>query len=201
MKATHIGKTIIVWDKLSDMEAQRVITALQDIIINYRQITKDIEIDSKEKNRPIPIILKDSNQFLCIMKKHKEILISAVKGTDKNNKTQYLYNAILNADYLFKSIDLLEDTLDDMTSHARILQQFPDTEWIQLPFSEEFNRYSLSPNINPEDFIDSLLKGNLSEIQKSFLHNVGLSLTAPDFSASLQQTIHKVNQLFEDKEI
>jgi len=64
MKATNIGKTIIVWDKLSDSDAKRVINALKIILINYRQLTQDCVVD-----RPTPIALKDDNNYLCIIKK------------------------------------------------------------------------------------------------------------------------------------
>ena len=75
--------------------------------------------------------------------------------------------------------------------------EYPDTKWIQLPYNQAFETYSLSPNINPQDFIKHLQNNTLSDFQKKFLKDVGISLDNPHFSKSLQDTIKKANEIFE----
>ena len=191
MKATHIGKTILVWNELSDKQASRVITALKDIISKYRLLTNNSGL-----NRPIPIALKNDNNYLCLIKKHNEIFVCSTKISNNKTITPYVYNAIINIDFLYKSIEMLENAFDDLQSHIDILQRFPNTEWIKLPFNKAFEDYCLSPNINPENFIKNLERGTLSEMSKQFLRDVGFALEDSEFSEDLQKTITEANEIF-----
>ena len=55
----------------------------------------------------------------------------------------------------------------------------------------------MTPNINPQDFIKHLQSNSLSEFQKHFLVQVGISLDSPQYSSDLQNTINKANEIFE----
>ena len=55
----------------------------------------------------------------------------------------------------------------------------------------------MTPNINPQDFIKHLQSNSLSEFQKHFLVQVGISLDSPQYSNDLQNTINKANEIFE----
>lgn len=81
MKATNIGKTIIVWNKLSDSEIIEIINVLKEIIGNYRKYESQNLF-----NRPIPIALEEPNNYLCIIKKHHEIFICATRIVGKNKE-------------------------------------------------------------------------------------------------------------------
>lgn len=179
-----------MWNKLSDEKASKIIQALKNIILSYRELA-----DSNIFSKPIPIVLEESNHYLCVLKKHKEIMICSTKITNNNGKV-YNYNAILNADYLYNSLSLLEDSYEDMQRHVNILQKFPQTKWIELPFSQSFEHYCLSPNINPENFIKHMELGTLSDTYKQFLEEAGFALQNSTFSKELQDAIKEANDLF-----
>jgi len=189
MKATHIGKTILVWNKLSDEEILRLIASLKQILNDYRNFTKLIDTD-----KPIPINLKDDNQYLCIIKKNSEIFLCATK-----NKNEYSYNTIINADFLFKSIDLLENCKCLLKQRINTTQIFSNTKWIELPSIKSFEEYLLTPNINPESFIRNLKNNTLSDMSKRFLEDVGISLQKSDFSKDLQNSIDDINSILEER--
>ena len=147
-------------------------------------------------NRPVPIALKNDNNYLCLIKKHNEIFVCSTKTSNNKTITPYVYNAIINIDFLYKSIEMLENAFDDLQSHIDILQRFPNTEWIKLPFNKAFEDYCLSPNINPENFIRNLEKGTLSDMSKQFLRDVGFALEENNFSKELEETIKEANDIF-----
>lgn len=99
MNATHIGKTIIIWDKLNDHQISELLSVLKNIILVYR---KNISILTQPISIPIP--LKQNNNFISIIKKHNEILISMNKY--KNNID---FSPILNGDILYESLEILKN--------------------------------------------------------------------------------------------
>lgn len=68
---------------------------------------------------------------------------------------------------------------------------------MKLPYNKAFEDYAMTPNINPQDFIKHLQSNSLSEFQKHFLTQVGISLDSPQYSSDLQNTINKANEIFE----
>lgn len=44
LQAINIGKTILVWDNLSESEVQRVIKAIEKLINTYRNLTNQKKI-------------------------------------------------------------------------------------------------------------------------------------------------------------
>ena len=155
INALHIGKTIVVWDKLNDEEIKSLVYSLVDII----KIYKEENID----NKPIPIKLIEKDKLLSIIKKHDEIVLSLTKNNGK-----YIFNPILNGDELYKSIGILKNAEYTLKSEIKICKQFPNTKWIELPFYQAFEIYAMSPNINPEDFIENLKKGLYQIFKNSF---------------------------------
>lgn len=141
----------------------------------------------------IPVPLFNRGNYLSILYKHNEIIVSSTR-----NKGEWKFNPIINCDQLFKNIELIENY--DMKQFIDICNEYPDTKWIQLPYNQAFETYSLSPNINPQDFIKHLQNNTLSDFQKKFLKDVGISLDNPHFSKSLQDTIKKANDLFEERD-
>lgn len=187
MKACHIGKTIIIWDKLNDSEISRFINAIFNLISSYKQYT-----NNEGYNKPIPIKLFDKNQYLGILKKHNEIVISISK-LNKN----WNFIPILNADELYKSLDAIEQY--NLQKYLKSYEKFPDTYWIKLPYNQAFESYSLSPNINPENFIKNLEKGTLSNQDKQFLKEVGISLEKQDYSKEVKDMIDEINELLDER--
>ena len=164
MQSTHLGKTILVWNRLSDSEIKRIINSLTKIIENYRKRTNGLGF-----SKPIPIPLYSNNTYLSIVLKHNEIFVS----TTRNDK-KWDFNPIINCDELYKSIELIEEY--DIAKYMSICEKYPDTKWVELPYNRAFEEYSLSPNINPQDFIKHLQSNSLSEFQKHFLSQVGIAL-------------------------
>jgi len=191
MKATNIGKTILVWNQLSDVEIGELITVLKNIIKNYRTLNND-----KVNNRPIPIALTQKNEYLCVLKKREEILVCSTKTITNTGENSYNYNFVINADSLYSSLYFLKDSFNYLQDHIRVLEKFPNTEWIKLPFNKAFEDYCLSPNINPENFIRNLERGTLSDMSKQFLRDVGFALEDSEFSEDLQKTITEANEIF-----
>lgn len=192
MKATNIGKTIIVWNQLTDNQASDLIQTLKDIIINYRKLEQ-----YNFFNRPIPIALEEKNNYLCIIKKHNEVFVCSTRNVNKDGGHSFSYNAIINGDFLYDSIYLLKNSYEKIQKQINILQKYPQHEWIKLPFSKSFENYCLSPNINPQNFIHHLENGTLSENSKDFLRQAGVALDQENnFSRELQNTIKDVNDLF-----
>lgn len=188
MKATNIGKTIIVWERLSDEEATRLVKAITHIVLDYQEKTSG---DGCKK--PIPIALLNKGSHLAIIKKQNEIIVSTNKFNGK-----WSFMPILNGDELYPSVALLERY--SCKKYLTIYERYPNTIWIKLPFNKAFEEYSLSPNINPQNFIRHLETGTLSETYKQFLRDVGLALEDRHYSAELQSTIEEANNLFLENE-
>lgn len=185
MQSTYLGKTILVWNRLSDSEISRIIDSLTKTIEDYRKRTNGLGF-----SKPIPIPLYNDNTYLSIIIKHDEIFVS----TTRNDK-KWDFNPIINCDELYKSIELIEEY--DINKYISICEKYPDTNWVKLPYNKTFEDYAMTPNINPQDFIKHLQSNSLSEFQKHFLTQVGISLDSPQYSSDLQNTINKANEIFE----
>ena len=194
MKAVSIGKNIVVWDKLTDAQAKEVIEALIEVIENYRKLATE-EI----KNNALPITLVTPNQHLCVVKKHKEVMISTTIKTNNNGTYIFGFNYILNADTLYKSLDILRKSEKYLKRSINILEK-QSYKLTDLPIQKALDVYFLTPNINPENFIKHLESKTLSEESKQFLRDVGFALENPTFSQELQSTIDAANDLFLDDE-
>lgn len=193
MKACHIGKTILVWNKLNDKEIIRLVNSIKDIIKIYRD-----NYITQNDNRLVPISLIEEGNYLCIMKKNNEIMCTVSEEFDDLKNIHFNYKHIINADILHKSIELLENAHDDIKTHIKILNKFPETEWIKLKFAQDYETYLLSPNMNPEDFIKSLQNDSLPNMYKQFLQEAGFSLEIKDYSKDVADVINEINEeLFE----
>lgn len=117
MKATNIGKTIVVWKNLTGEEAKKLVDALKKIILVYRNCPKDTFF------KVIPIQLVDKNNFVSIIKKRNEVLISMNKNNDK-----FTYSAIINGDELYKSIGILENLEQLIKNRIRIAEKFSNSK-------------------------------------------------------------------------
>lgn len=188
MKAIAIGKTIIVYNYLSENQIKELLDSLKKIIEICR-----MNENYKYVETPIPITIPN-HSYLCIIKKHNEILISVTK----NIKNEFQYTPILNGDELYKYINLLNNNEVRLNNRIDMIYKVKEkSEWVKLPYNEAFESYSLSPNINPQDFIKALEKGTLSELYKNFLKNVNISLSNTQISNDLQQKIQDVNVFLE----
>ena len=187
MKACHIGKTIIIWDKLNDDELIRLLKALSNLISKYKIYT-----NNKGYDRPIPVPLYKDYTYLGIIKKHNEIVVSISKLDES-----WKFIPILNGDELYKSIERIE--VYNMKPYLKSYEKFPDTYWIKLPYNQAFETYALSPNINPESFIKNLEKGTLSSYEKQFLKEVGISLEKQEYSKEIKEVLDEINELFEER--
>jgi len=193
MKATHIGKTIIVWNKQSDENISELIESLKAIINVYRDLTKYNKID-----KPIPIKLLKNNQYLCIVEKNREVFVCATK-INKDGCKIYNYSPVINGDDLFYSLPLLKKCHYELKNKIYLTQHYPNTKWIKLPSIKSFEEYLLTPNINPESFIHGLKNNTLSKMSKQFLEDVGISLQKSDFSKDLQNSIDDINSILEER--
>lgn len=70
----------------------------------------------------------------------------------------------------------MENCKEDLSEHIVMSIKCPKSKWMELPFNKATEQYLLSPNISPTDFVKSLQSGNLPDMYKKFLENVGISL-------------------------
>lgn len=187
MNSLLIGKTIIVYNRLSDTQAIELVNSLKEIILTCR---KNILFDSI--NTPIPITIPN-HSYLCVVKKHNEILLSVTKNKERNIE----YLPILNGDELYKYISIIKNSTEIINNRINMLSITKNVNWVKLPYNKAFEEYTLSPNINPQDFIKHLQLNSLSEFQKHFLTQVGIALDSPQYSDDLESTIHRANEIFE----
>ena len=187
MNTILIGKTIIVYNRLSDIQVIELVNSLKEIILTCR---KNILFDSV--NTPIPITIPN-HSYLCVIKKHNEILLSVTKNKERGIE----YLPILNGDELYKYISIIKNSPDIINNRINMLSITKNVDWVKLPYNKAFEDYAMTPNINPQDFIKHLQSNSLSEFQKHFLTQVGISLDSPQYSSNLQNTINKANEIFE----
>ena len=171
IKSATLGKTIfLIWEYLTDEQVVRLQKALKNILSTYQQSTKEYNT-----NPAVPIRLYQKSHYLVVMYKNGNLLVSANKIT-KNDKPRYNYKPIRNGDFLYASISMLEKCQPIIKRFVKTSMLCPKSQWIVLPFVKATEQYLLSPNINPVDFVKSLQSGNLPDMYKNFLENVGISL-------------------------
>ena len=190
MKALNIGKTILVWNKITDSQAKELTESLAKLIQICRNNEHYLDVQV-----PIPITLPN-NSYLCIIKKRNEVLISITKN--KLSKS-IEYMPILNGDILYQYIDIVKSSELILNNRIDMSYKKPKSFWIEIPFSQAFESYCLSPNINPEDFIKNMEKDTLSEASKKFLRDAGFALENSDYSKELRETIREANELFTER--
>ena len=170
MKAITIGKTILIWDKLTNEQITELKQSLIQILKWYDNICKNYKMDI-----PIPIKLKQKNQYLSIVTKNNYTLLST-NMVKQSSARIYNYSPIVNGDILYDSIYILKNCKEDLEQYVKTSLKYPKIEWMKLPYIEAYENYLLSPNINPDNFIKSLQKGTLPETYRKFLSDVGIAL-------------------------
>lgn len=181
MKVITLGKTIIVYESLTNNQIKELKEALTQMLKWYD------EYDAKDTIKtPIPIKLKQSNQYLSIVYKNGSTITST-----NNSNHKYNYSPIINGDSLYESLNIIKNCKEDLKQYIETSLKYPEMEWMNLPYNKAYEDYLLSPNINPENFVKSLTTGNLPETYKNFLSNVGIAL----------ESIKKENQIIINNEI
>lgn len=170
MNAAIINKkTIVVWNNLSESEKNKLVTTLENIIKAYQARTRDVS-EQGLKRAAIPIPL-DKGKYLTVLHKNGNFILSTTK-TGKNIS----HTPLLNGDELFEHIDRLEKAKDVVNTRITVLENIPNSKWENTIFADAVRTYLLLPSPNPEDFVESLKKDNLSDMYKKFLEDVGVSL-------------------------
>ena len=174
MNAAIINKkTIVVWNNLSESEKNKLVTTLENIIKAYQARTRDMsEQDLKRAATPIPL---DKGKYLTVLHKNGNFVLSTTK-TGKNIS----HIPLLNGDELFEHIDRLEKAKDVVNTRITVLENIPNSKWENMTLADTVHSYLLSPNPNPEDFVESLKRGDLPDMYRKFLNDVGIALQSAE---------------------
>lgn len=163
IQADILGKTILVWDKLSVAKVQEIKGLLVSLLDYYASQNINIGI-------PIPLLAK--NTYLTLCNKNENLILY----TSKLENEKYLFTPIINLDELYLSKNLLERGFAKINNRMNAKQYMPQYDWINIDFNKAVKSYLLSPNMNPQDFIKSLNNKNQSGLYKKFLHDINISL-------------------------
>ena len=169
MKAAILNKkTVVVWNDISDEEAEHLLHTLTDIIKSYQKAVKDL--GNELQGVAIPIPCDNEGRYISVVHKNGNIVLSTTR-TDGS----YVFTPLLNGDTLYKNIDLLEDGTYDISKRVNVHKKNHEL-WINGIYSNAVRSYLLSPNPNPQDFIESLKRGDLPGMYRKFLDDVGVAL-------------------------
>ena len=110
MRAATLGKTILIWENLTDVQVKELQKTLNDIILNYQELNT---------NMAIPLTLKEKFQYLVVMQKGNNVIVSANKIVQEPN-SKFIYSPILNGDALYNSIEQLKCAKREMLKRCKI---------------------------------------------------------------------------------
>ena len=190
MRASTLGKTILIWEKLTDAQVKELQAALSEILKNYKELNT---------NMALPLTLKEKFQYLVVMQKENNVIVSSSKiGQDPNSK--FVYSPILNGDVLYNSIEQLKCAKREMLKRCNVCNKLPHHKWINLEFNKSIESYLLSPNMNPVDFIQALQSGNPPVMYKKFLENVGFALNQNSVEKATNNSLYCERDEQEPKE-
>ena len=152
------------------MEALELTKVLSDVIREYQKHLH--KIDSPKGNLSIPIPTNDDDRYISIVQKNGNILIHTSKNTDGN----YYGVPILNGDYLYTQLETIKRIYKKTIHRMSGIFTKNHEAWIHIKYTQDTEKFLLSPAPNPENFVADLVQGNLPQMYRIFLHDVGLAL-------------------------
>lgn len=163
-------KTIVVWNELTKSQSAELENVLLDVIREYQKCLHNV--GDVKGNLSVPIPTDENGKYLSVVQKNGNILVY----TSKVKNGEYSGTPILNGDYLYSQINTIRGAYKHAIQRAVGIFTKNHEAWINIKYSQNTGSFLLSPNPNPEDFVESLKQGNLSDMYRKFLDDVGVAL-------------------------
>ena len=165
-------KTIVIWDRLLPSQSEDLLRTLSSMLSIY-----SANLPKNNGNEyPIPFALNTPGEYITAIHKNGVAMLFTAKHSE-----EFYGVPVINGDELYRSIEQLKATyVRTIHKRTKLYRQYSNSQWIQIKFNKDIESFLLSPNPNPEDFIEKLKKDSLPEMYRKFLDDVGVALKSPE---------------------